>query len=59
MLPDPLPSVARIIRFPDELWATIQQAAALEDLTAAQLARRELRIAATTIIKRHKKEKAR
>ena len=48
----------RNLRMPDELWATIQQAAALEDLTAAQLARRELRRAVAEIMKRHKKGSA-
>ena len=57
-MPEPRPSVARIIRWPEELWLMVQQAAALEDLTAAQLARRELRRSATDIIKRHKKGKA-
>lgn len=56
-MPEPRPThVARIIRWPEELWAMIQQAAALEDLTAAQYCRRVLRRDANDTIKRHKKE---
>ena len=48
----------RNLRMDPDLWATIQQAAALEDLTAAQLARRELRRSMAEIMKRHKKGNA-